>query len=83
VEAKGKREREMLSTKRSIEVYRIVIFLVVMYGCETLMIKQRLRVLDKMCSREYLKFRGIKWQKARENFIIRNSIICKSLLVLL
>jgi hypothetical protein len=30
---------------------------VVMYGCETSMIKQRLRMLDESSSGEYLKFR--------------------------
>jgi hypothetical protein len=85
-------KRELQTPKYDIKVcvdgilvHNIIIFPVVLYGCETWSLTlwevQRLYVFETGCWGEYLDQRGMKWQEIGDNCIMRSFITCTLLQV--
>jgi hypothetical protein len=76
----------LLSKNIKIRIYKIIIWPVVLYGCETwfLQLREEHRLwgcLRTGCWGEYLDQREMKWQEVGDNCIMRSFIICTLLQV--
>jgi len=76
----------VLSQNLKIKIYRTVILLVVLYGCETWSLRlreeRRLMVLENRVLRRIF---GPKWDEVTgsgENYILRNLMICTPHIIL-
>jgi hypothetical protein len=63
-----------LSKNVKIKIYRTVILLVVLYGCETLILKEErgLKGFEIRVPRKILGLRGTREQRSGENCIMRS-----------
>jgi hypothetical protein len=70
----------LLSKKFKIEIYKTMIFPVVLHGCETLSVtlgkEYRLRMFDNRMLRRIFHLIGRKWQEAAKDCIVRSFITC-------